>query len=498
MINNKNDDFNQWFDKLNNSDKKVLISFFDNLYKNLSLSKKQTNLMINDFQRAILRYDTMGISLEDSIKLLSPDNLGNMYLIDSDNWYPLDFGAKIFPFSMNRDWMAIFRISAYLKEDIIPEILQMALNFTIKRFPYFATTIKNGFFWHYLDCNKRRYFIKKEDTFPCNPMNISKSSAPSFKVYYFKNRISVEFFHILTDGNGGSVFVKTLVAEYIKLLNKKIVTDNSILDVNDPPSFEEASNDFIKNKTKKYKTFLSTRAVQIDGKLSKIKPCQILHFDIDANDFKNLANKKGVTVTNLMLGFIFMTCNYATSKDGYIKIQVPVDMRKYYDSKTLRNFALYVAISIKKSSIKDFDSLLLEIKKQLDTQITADNFAQTMAYTNRLVNSIKYIPLFIKTPLLKIVYKFVGDRVFTTVLSNLGKVKTSKDMEKYIKKMDVVLGTSLTNKVLFSMITFNQTLTLSISKLTTNQSLELNLYSLLINEGIVPTVYGSEIYENKH
>ena len=34
-------------------------------------------------------------------------------------------------------------------------------------------------------------------------------------VYNERNRVAVEFFHAVTDGNGGMTFFKTLLAEYI-------------------------------------------------------------------------------------------------------------------------------------------------------------------------------------------------------------------------------------------------------------------------------------------
>ena len=63
--------------------------------------------------------------------------------------------------------------------------------------------------------------------------------------------------------------------------------------------------------------------------------------------------------------------------------------------------------------------------------------------------------------------------------------------------MDFVLGTTITNKLLFSIITCNNILTLSISKYTLNTSVENNLYNLLVQNNIKVKVYGSENYDNK-
>ncbi len=61
---------------------------------------------------------------------------------EPENWYPLDSAAKIYPLSMRDNLMSVYRVSCYLKEDIVAEIYQIALLFTMKRFPTFRTSVK--------------------------------------------------------------------------------------------------------------------------------------------------------------------------------------------------------------------------------------------------------------------------------------------------------------------------------------------------------------------
>lgn len=185
------------------------------------LNKETENKLREDFKNAILYYNRNNVSLEESLKYLDVRNLGGFYARPPALWFPLDDAAKIYPLSMAHDRMAIFRLSVYLKKEVVPEILQMALNFTIKRFPTFATTLKKGFFWHYLDTTKRRFSVEEENDVPSQPIKVSSSGSQSFRVKYYKNRISVEFFHVLTDGTGGMEFLKSLVNEYLILLGKK-------------------------------------------------------------------------------------------------------------------------------------------------------------------------------------------------------------------------------------------------------------------------------------
>lgn len=487
----------KFLNNFNDEEKEKIINYFNNLNNNVFLTAVDTKLLDEDFEKAINYYLNHGYKLDSIIDILSINNLGTYHKDSVSNWYPLDNAAKIYPLSMKESWMSVFRLSYYLKEDVVPEILSIALTFTIKRFPTFSTSIRKGFFWNYIDGIRKRFHVYKDNKLPCSFINVSNIGKQSFKTVYYKNRISIEYFHILTDGYGGVVFLSTLVAEYLRLLGKNVSYNEIVLNINNDYSKDEIKDEFTERvSSNKSKSLVDSKALEIDGKLSNIRPCQLLHFDMNIDSIKSLCKKNDCSVTELILTFIFMCCSFSTSKDGYIKIQVPVNMRKFYPSKTLRNFSLYVVISIKRKNITDFDDVLLEVKKQMKEKITKVNLDNTMTYTNRLVKSIKCIPLFIKRPIALIVYGYLGDKVITTVLSNLGNINIPDDMKRNIEKMDFSLGTGITNKVLFSMLTCNNILTLSITKFTRNKSVENSLYNILEHNNIKVKVYGSDEYEN--
>ncbi len=488
---------NEFYKKFNKKDKMILKDYFESLNSHINLSRKETLLFNRDFENAINYYHSKNTSINEIINLLTVDNLGDCYNKNPQNWYPLDNAAKIYPLSMSEDWMSVFRVSYYLKEEVVPEILQIALTFTMKRFPTFRTSIRKGFFWNYIDEIKKRFHIYEDKMLPVSFINVSNIGKQSFKAVYYKNRISIEYFHILTDGYGGLVFLSTLINEYLCLLGKKVSFNDIVLDVKESPKKNEVEDEFVNRKrSRKSRSLVDTKALQIDGKLSNIKPCQIIHFDMPVSDIKLVTERYNCSMTELILAYLFLVISYSISEDGYIKIQVPVNMRNYYNSSTLRNFSLYIVVSIKKSNITNFNTVLKEIKKQMKEKNNIKVLEETMTYTSKLVSSLKYIPLIIKKPVAKKVYGYLGDKVLTTVLSNLGNVKITEDMKEYVEKMDLVLGTAITNRMLFSMVSCNGILTLSISKFTMNKSLENNLYNLIREQGINIKVHGSEEYEN--
>ncbi len=208
----------------------------------------------------------------------------------------------------------------------------MALTFTIKRFPSFATTLKQGFFWHYLDAAKRRFVVEPELDLPCQPLDVSGSGSQSFRVLYFEKRISVEFFHVLADGTGAMIFLNTLAAEYLRLLGVAVPAGGGIKDVDASPPEEETENGFINAQSEERASgFVNKSAVQMSGRLSVAKPCRILHFHMDAERLKETAKSKNASVTAYILALMFLAQKDATDgQAGDVAVQIPVNMRKFY------------------------------------------------------------------------------------------------------------------------------------------------------------------------
>ena len=179
--------FDEFYLSLSDEDRLALDAFFARVSDRLALDQTSNRAMVRDFQEAVYWYVSHETPLERALSQLDPVNLGGYYAHPALLWYPLDDAAKIYPLSMKHNSMAVFRISICLKEAIVPALLQMALTFTIKRFPSFATTLKKGFFWHYLDAAKRRFFVEPEIDLPCRRWTFPAAGRRRFGCCITKN-----------------------------------------------------------------------------------------------------------------------------------------------------------------------------------------------------------------------------------------------------------------------------------------------------------------------
>ena len=485
-------------------------AYIADLAAHIALPRVIRNRLMEDYARALEEYRAMGVETEEALKRLSPVHLGGFYAHGASIWYPLDTAAKIYPLSMRHGQMPMFRLSAYLTEPVRPALLQMALTFTIKRFPSFATTVKKGFFWHYLDSVKRRFTVEEEKYLPCAPLHIAQSGSQSFRTLYYQNRISVEYFHGLTDGSGGMVFLKTLTAEYLRLLGVEVAKDEGVWDVDAQPLPRETEDGFalaakkppvkgpaLAKKDKRGSGFMGKRALQMSGRLARVTPCRVLHFEMDAQALREAARRRGATVTELMTALMMLSGRYATeAQEGDIQIQIPVNMRRFDHSPTVRNDSLYCSVIFPVSAVTDMESVLAETCRQIRAKATPAAMDDMTRTAVKLTRSLKFVPLAVKEPVARLVYGFLGDSIFSNTLSNLGVVTLPPGMEKWVEKLDFVLGTVRTNRAACSMVTCNGRAVFTVAKLTEDPSFEEKLYELLTGLGLTPRVSGSQCYED--
>ncbi|MDD6176281.1 MAG: hypothetical protein PUC59_11075, partial [Firmicutes bacterium] len=358
----------QFYSQLSDAEKLELGSFFSGLRRRIWLPKKQKNAMRQDFEAAVLVLVQSGVPLREVLGRLSLCRLGDFYSAPPSRWYPLDDAAKIYPLSMSHREIKMFRLSVYLAEPVVPDLLQVALTFTICRYPFFAATVKKGFFWHYLDSVRRRFAVSAENRQPFAPMDVSLSGSPSFRVMYYMNRISAEYFHILTDATGGMEFLKTLAGEYLRLRGVELPYSALLADPAQPPRPEEWANGFDRPiAAERSSGFVDRPAVQMGGRLSAVRPCRILHFEMQSDVLQQYARQRGATVTALVLALIFCAVKDASPKKrGRVQIQVPVNMRKFYPCETLRNFSMYCSIRFPLEEIDSPEQLLPGIREQLE------------------------------------------------------------------------------------------------------------------------------------
>ena len=155
---------------------------------------------------------------EDKKDYITINRFLNSYISQENKlrWMPLDNAAKIYPAAQRKKWSNVFRLSVTLKENVDCEVLQSALDVTVRRFPSLCARLRRGAFWYFLEQVQQAPPIRKENSYPVTRMSKKEVRKCAFRVIVYGRRIAVEMFHSLADGTGGTIFLKTLLAEYLQ------------------------------------------------------------------------------------------------------------------------------------------------------------------------------------------------------------------------------------------------------------------------------------------
>ncbi len=449
------------------------------------------------FSEAFLWYREQGVPLEEAVRRLSPEHLGGFYARPADRWFPLDEAAVIYPINLNQSGPALFRLAFTLTQEVQPALLKVALAFVIKRFPTFATVVRRGFFWHYLDTVKRFYEADEDVDRPLRPGWIGSSATPSFRVLYAGRRIAVECFHVLTDGSGGTIFLKTLVAEYLRLTGADIPCENGILNPDDPPSPSETRSAF-RDTGARGGTLTEKRAVQMSGRIADALPYRVLHFEMPAERLVEEARCHGTTVTAFLGVLIYRAARSATeTADGVFRIQIPVNLRKFQEGiPTLRNDSMYGSVEFAMDREDPEDVLFREAGEQLVSSCSRENMEKQMTDAVRIKRMVRFVPLFIKGPVERSIFRAVGIGAFTTTLSNLGTVTLPEEMAKLLSRAEFILCGDKQNRAACALVTLGNKSVLSVTESTADPSFSEALCRELESHGLDLNITGSLPYEN--
>ena len=213
-------------------------------------------------------------------------------------WMHLDNSAKIYPAAATSRWSNVYRLSATLTEEVDREVLQSALDVTVRRFPSIAVRLCRGTFWYYLEEIAHAPNVKDELSYPLARMPFDDIRSCAFRVLIYKNRIAVEFFHALTDGNGGLVFLKALVAEYLEQKHGiEIPSTHGVLDRLEPPRAEELVDLFPQHCAPVGRSRRDTDSYRVLGEYEPDGFCHNTTFIMDSDALRELSHRLGVTVT---------------------------------------------------------------------------------------------------------------------------------------------------------------------------------------------------------
>lgn len=229
-----------------------------------------------------------------------------------------------------------------------------------------------------------------------------------------------------------------------------IPCENGVLDIG-----EEATESELEDSFGKYDSpVTASRKEDNSYMLSGIRePDGFLHVTtgiIDTAEALKLSKAYGTTLT-VFLAAVMMKSIYDIQNEKVknpkkresVRILIPVNLRKLFDSDTMRNFASYITPGINpKLGDYTFEEMVSVIHHSMALELNPKKMSAKFTTNVRSEQStfLRIMPLFIKNFAMKLVYNCVGEKKSSICMSNLGLVSLPDELAKFVKRIDFVLG----------------------------------------------------------
>ncbi len=410
-------------------------------------------------------------------------------------WMRLDNAAKIYPAAKRRGWTNYFRLSATLKEPVDVQVLRTALDVTVRRFPSIAVRLRRGAFWYYLEEIEKAPPIEEDKSYPLVHVPFDDVRKCAFRVLVYHSRIAVEFFHAVTDGTGGLIFLKTLVAEYLcQKYGISIPAEDGVLGRLEDPDPEELEDSFLRYAGDITASRSEQTAYHLSGTPEPDGFLNLTTLMLPVAAVKEKARAFGASVTEFIAAVMMKAiCDLQAEqvprrmRRKPVKVLLPVNLRGLFPSRTLRNFASYVTPEIDprlgEYSLSEICKIVhYRMGLENDPRMMAAKIATNVASERSPV--LRVMPLFIKNLAMKAVFDLVGECKSCLCLSNLGAVRLPQAMAPYVARMDFIIGVQAKAPHNCGVVSWDGTMYVNMIRNIQEPELESHFYRVLHSLGL--------------
>ena len=339
----------------------------------------------------------------------------------------------------------MFRLACELYADVLPELLQKALELTVDDFPLYKSVLRRGLFWYYFERSDIRPEVQAESTTVCAPIYVGLRYHLLFRVSYYRKRVNLEVFHALSDGAGALRFLQTLIYKYVLLTDRERF--DTVVLTNDDSSVSGKMDDsfgrhFTGNGKKGKIHHKDTKAYHIPGTRTNDNRMNLIEGAMSAGAVLGEAHNNNTTLT-VYLTSLFMLAISKGMRAGARKypvvLTVPVNLRHYYESVTARNFFSYINIGFRfESGTEDLQTVIERVSTLFKEDLTLEQLNErSNSYMSVEKNLFaRIIPLPVKDLVARIIV-YQATRQTTSTISNIGVISMPPEFRQAIRHFSV-------------------------------------------------------------
>ncbi len=380
-------------------------------------------------------------------------------------------------------------MSVELKNNIDGNLLQKAVELALDKYEVYKVKMKKKFWSYRLIRNELKPIVKKESSFQFKKIHTSSNNKYLFRVTYLNNKINLEVFHALTDGNSATQFLKEIVYRYLGLKHpnklKLPKLENSEIVITSENAY---AKNYKKKAKKKYK---AGRAHVLNGPEYTGGDIGVNLYHISLPAIRECTAFQKCTLSmyiSAMIAYSIYEGDYRINNGRRpVNLCLPINLQKYFETDTVSNFFSYMVLKLRFKSNRTytFDNILNMVKREYKRKYQLERIVETMSTDAGLNNNffIKLTPLFLKK-LAVMIGSLEMKKHFTMTISNIGKIEFDEKYENYIENTSVTLSPDWAEKMKCGVCSYKDTLVVSFGTYLKDNKIEKRFRELLEKNGI--------------
>ena len=356
-------------------------------------------------------------------------------------WMKTDTASIMFSALTTKTWGRTFRFTAEMNAPVDPETLQAAAADVVPCYPNMCLSLRRGFFWTYQTVSRALPEIRPEGKRPLLPITAKYRGLPDFRLVYKENSVSLEASHCIGDGKGIMRVFEEILSRYVYLKNGG--AEAYIPFQSEEETLENAFDTYYQKGGEKDR-LRNQKAFHFD---ERYEPdfIRLLFAETDAAGVKALAHTHKMTVTEYLSAALILGILRAAGRpiDAPVTVAVPVNLRRFFETKSLRNFSIQSYITFDPAGRTDWtlDEICDATYGQLRQTLTKEKLNLTLNKFGALKYNpiLRIVPYALKRPVL---VKSQNDShaSVSTIFTNLGERTLPDALTGEVKKLRFVNG----------------------------------------------------------
>ena len=291
-------------------------------------------------------------------------------------------------------------------------------------------------------------------------------------------------------------FLKEIVYNYIEI---KYLENKTTSRLKDREIKYTSEDSYVKNYDKRIKAKRdSKRAYNLSGRILPPGVVSVTHEFMDSNKIREVAKSNNATITQFLTACLIFSIHEVgvihDKSKREVRIQVPVNLKKYFHSYTSSNFFSYIDVNVDTNKEKTFNNILEKVKKEFKDKLTEEELLKTIAINLRLTNNyaIRIVPLFLKKLIVSNIHKLY--RMYnTTTLSNVGRIGVLQEYKPYVDKFLLLIAPEDIEKIKCAVCAYENTLVFSFASVLESKKVEMKFKAVIESFGIKVDLDGNEV-----